>query len=996
MINGCNSKSKAHTLACLSVVLAVCSSRASAETTVVDDEAVSVTYSGEWSSELDVLARQGSMHSSSSPGAGISFELTGDFARVLATTGPTRGRARVRLCALDSSSCESAELDEYSKTVQHDQVVFARYGLPSGRYRIELQVPESASGSVSMDGIAYGTALRGTHYIDSRSRCSNSNTGERADAPWCDFSNVNGETLAAGAQLLLARGAVWNQALGKLYGEGTAESWISISAYGEGAAPHIQRTRAASDRAIWLDNPSYWDVSHLQLSNAGAGLVAYFTTNGHAGLRFHQLFTHDNDVVHWRSADAWVPAPDLPGMYHGAAIFITGNVPVTENAAAVSDIEFTEIESARDSDPLDIAGFNPSAGQLNFLSTTLGHHAVRDVRVHNVYFHDAKGAPNFDNVEAFSFFSSRISRMCTEFQEIGTTSLFFWSVDDVTIANNVISDIPFTSSPDGTGTDLESASSRVRFRSNWYANNAGAGIEVLAARGESDFQLDHEVAGNVFFQNGLTGAPNWFMTVPQEASLFVLNLTGKRESATGRAQGNLYFEPGGFTASEPLGLFAWERTGNRSVAARSLFDARLPISGTATAADALRHELFDGTMFRSLQAAGPERWAADNALITPFDFQPPPCATCAVARAWVAPHAGTIAVRGWALKNALGGDGVMLRITQDRTQVWPREQGWCNLDGNDGNGLATYLDDLTVEQGDTIRFEVAAGSSSDNTADLLSWSPTVAYTNIPPNSAIVVQDDTLGAGANQVSYSANHWIERAGAHTSQAADASLSVAFDGTQVTVRGSRGPEQGAAVFTVCTRDGASCVPEATVQLFDSVERTQDVLWTSPLVPLGAYSLRMRTAPVEGGAGQQITFDSATISGNTRFINNDDVGTGANQVEYHGAGWGQTGNIHFHEGTAAEVYYLVRFTGVQATIAGGKNVDRGIAAFSVCDRGGQSCGSETLVDAYSETLQVKQMLWTTPLLAPGEHAIKVRPTQMRNAASAGTIIDFDRAIVD
>jgi hypothetical protein len=94
--------------------------------------------------------------------------------------------------------------------------------------------------------------------------------------------------------------------------------------------------------------------------------------------------------------------------------------------------------------------------------------------------------------------------------------------------------------------------------------------------------------------------------------------------------------------------------------------------------------------------------------------------------------------------------------------------------------------------------------------------------------------------------------------------------------------------------------------------------------------------------------------------------------------------------------VYYLVRFAGTQLTVSGGKNVDRGIAAFSVCDRDGRGCGPETLVDAYAAALQIKQMLWTSPVLAPGEHTIRVRPTQMRNAASSGTIVDFDRAIVD
>lgn len=333
----------------------------------------------------------------------------------------------------------------------------------------------------------------------------------------------------------------------------------------------------------------------------------------------------------------------------------------------------------------------------------------------------------------------------------------------------------------------------------------------------------------------------------------------------------------------------------------------------------------------------------------------------------------------------------MLRVTRNEAQVWPREAGWRTLTGDDRDGFASDFDDLTVEQGDALRFEVSAGGNDDNHADLTSWSPTIAYTELEPSGVIVVQDDAV-----DVRYSDGHWNERNGAHEANEADASLSMAFDGTQVTVHGPRGQEQGAAAFTVCTRDGASCLDEVTVELFDNGERADQVLWTSPLVPLGAHTLRVRAVPAQNAAGRRVTFDYATISSNTRFINDDSIGNGVDQVGYHGAGWSKTGNIHYHDGAAADVYYLLRFTGTQVTVSGGRNVDRGIAAFSVCDREGQVCGPETLVDAFSSTLQIKQMLWTSPVLAPGEHAIRVRPTQTRNAASTGTIIDFDRAIVD
>lgn len=56
--------------------------------------------------------------------------------------------------------------------------------------------------------------------------------------------------------------------------------------------------------------------------------------------------------------------------------------------------------------------------------------------------------------------------MCTTDQDIGTTSLFFWSVSDVAVSNNIVSELPYTNSGDGTGADLESFSERISFRGN--------------------------------------------------------------------------------------------------------------------------------------------------------------------------------------------------------------------------------------------------------------------------------------------------------------------------------------------------------------------------------------------------------------------------------------------------------------------------------------------------------------------------------------------------
>jgi hypothetical protein len=131
-------------------------------------------------------------------------------------------------------------------------------------------------------------------------------------APWCDFAQLNGQTFGPGAQILLKRGDTFTGELGKLYGSGTSTAPIVLGAYGSGARPHITGTSQAADRAVWIQDASYWTVRDLELSNVGAGLVFWYSTNGHAGLTVADVYTHDVQGVF-----AGSPAQsDMPRPWH--------------------------------------------------------------------------------------------------------------------------------------------------------------------------------------------------------------------------------------------------------------------------------------------------------------------------------------------------------------------------------------------------------------------------------------------------------------------------------------------------------------------------------------------------------------------------------------------------------------------------------------------------------------------------------------------------------
>jgi hypothetical protein len=108
------------------------------------------------------------------------------------------------------------------------------------------------------------------------------------------------------------------------------------------------------------------------------------------------------------------------------------------------------------------------------------------------------------------------------------------------------------------------------------------------------------------------------------------------------------------------------------------------------------------------------------------------CEAGGVARVWVAPHNGTISIRGRVL-NARGGNGVnaVVNLVSGRnvSQIWPLSGGRQFVAGTNQLGFITDTDRVSVAAGDMIRFEIHAnGQSADGTA---SWTPSVGYVDFP-------------------------------------------------------------------------------------------------------------------------------------------------------------------------------------------------------------------------------------------------------------------------
>lgn len=112
---------------------------------------------------------------------------------------------------------------------------------------------------------------------------------------------------------------------------------------------------------------------------------------------------------------------------------------------------------------------------------------------------------------------------------------------------------------------------------------------------------------------------------------------------------------------------------------------------------------------------------------------------------------------------------------------------------------------------------------------------------------------------------------------------------------------------------------------------------------------------------------------------------GTGGNEFEYVGSGWSHCSNCgsNLYDGTnswdnTTNDYVTVAFTGTQIKFYGVQDPKHGIGAVSI------DGGAETNIDFYAATRAGDVLLWTSPVLAAGDHIFKLRVTGSKNPSSS------------
>jgi hypothetical protein len=134
----------------------------------------------------------------------------------------------------------------------------------------------------------------------------------------------------------------------------------------------------------------------------------------------------------------------------------------------------------------------------------------------------------------------------------------------------------------------------------------------------------------------------------------------------------------------------------------------------------------------------------------------------------------------------------------------------------------------------------------------------------------------------------------------------------------------------------------------------------------------------------------------GGITSVDDSAQGSGQNQFNYVGSGWGHCTNCDnnhygFYNGSnswdnTANDYVTITFTGTRIEFYGVVGPPHGIGAFSI------DGGSETMIDFYATTNAGNTLIYISPVLTQGQHTLKVRVTGNQSSNATWNGINPDR----
>lgn len=230
------------------------------------------------------------------------------------------------------------------------------------------------------------------------------------------------------------------------------------------------------------------------------------------------------------------------------------------------------------------------------------------------------------------------------------------------------------------------------------------------------------------------------------------------------------------------------------------------------------------------------------------------------------------------------------------------------------------------------------------------------------------------------------------AYWSRTAGSTATYTFTGSQVAIQGVKDVDQGIVGFSV---DGG---PVTYVDDYSPSRLAQNTLWSSYGLTPGTHTVTITVTGTKNSSSSNdiVALEDAVVTGSgngTTAV--DDATTSGTDYFTYGSNWGTaTGISDLYDGTAhwnstASSTATFTFTGTSAVIYGVKDVDQGIATYSV------DGGTALSVDDYSPSRLAGAELFSVAGLTQGTHTVTITVTGTKNSASSSDIVALDYATV-
>jgi len=348
----------------------------------------------------------------------------------------------------------------------------------------------SLSAVLGIVSVGWG-ALSDTYYVSS-SAGDDQNPGTKEN-PWKSLEKISETTFNAGETISLMRGDTFEGCV-TLNGAGTAESPITLTAYGEGDRPFIKGP--GDDESVCVTIPASsqgWHIIGVEIGHARKG-IKILSRERNRYYYFEDLYIHDINNKKWK--ENW----DMQNWtYWGHSISLVGG-------GSVEDLTIKNcLFQGNDCDFDAIDGFSDQG--VGFKNILIDGCTITGGRYNSIYQWTGVGKTG----ERFSITNCLFYKNGVGDMPYGTTSILTGSLSGEP-DSNVVSGNEFASQQDSHGNDgcaydFESTAGGVTFRDNFVHDCFGESILFMPG-----------VNGNVIHRSN----------VLIEDNLFVKNCTGSK------------------------------------------------------------------------------------------------------------------------------------------------------------------------------------------------------------------------------------------------------------------------------------------------------------------------------------------------------------------------------------------------------------------------------------------------------------------------------------